>query len=67
MSCGKSTWGLTHSGEATGGQVWRTPAAAAAGSSAPASRRLGRANKRTWKLQGGLEQELGACIGSESK
>jgi hypothetical protein len=31
-------------------RVWRRPAAAAAGSFAPASRRLGMVNKRAWKL-----------------
>jgi hypothetical protein len=49
-SCGEPTWVLTHGGEATDGQVWRRPAAAAVGSSALASRRLGVANKRAWKL-----------------
>jgi hypothetical protein len=51
MSCGDPTWGLTHGGEATGGRVWRTSAAAAAGSFAPARRRLRRANKRAWMLR----------------
>jgi hypothetical protein len=51
MSCGEPTWVLTHGEEATGGRVWQRPAAAATGSSAPASLQLGRANKRAWKLR----------------
>jgi hypothetical protein len=51
MSCGDPTWELTHGREATGGRVWRTLAVAAARSFAPASRRLGRANKRVWMLR----------------
>jgi hypothetical protein len=40
---------------------------AAVGNCNPASRWNRRVNKRTWKLQGGLEQKLGACIGSDGK
>jgi hypothetical protein len=49
-SCGEPTWVLTHGGEVTGGRVWRRPAAAAAGSSAPASLQLGVANKWAGEL-----------------
>jgi hypothetical protein len=66
MSCGESTWGLTHSGEATGGRVWWTPAAAAAGSFAPASRQLGRANKRAWELCWSRSEAGVACVGIAS-
>jgi hypothetical protein len=43
---------LTRGGERAGGRARRRPAAAAAGSSTPANRRPGLANKRAWKLCG---------------
>jgi hypothetical protein len=58
-SFGEPTWVLTHGGEATGGWVWRRPAAADAGSSAPTSWQLGPGNKQRGKLWGVLG-EVGA-------
>jgi hypothetical protein len=45
----------------------RTPAMGAAGSRGPTRGLHVRGNMRACKLQGGLEQRLGACVGSESR
>jgi hypothetical protein len=65
-SCGEPTWVLTHGGEATGGRVWRRPAMAAAGSSAPASWWLGLSNKRKGELLGILGQAGAKRVGGAS-
>jgi hypothetical protein len=54
-------------GERVGIELTGGCSAAAAGTRAPARGQRGRGNKQARKLQGGLEQGLGACLGSESR
>jgi hypothetical protein len=58
-------WVLTCSGEKTGGQARRKPAAAAAGMVTPASLRSSLSNKRVCKLQRVLGEVVAALVGND--